>query len=1116
MYMEKELIFHILNIAETKDEEEITMAYRSLLKNTNPEDDPEGFKRLRQAYEEALEYARHGDEGEDDEVVKNDVDLWIDRIDEVYKNLNTRNKLEKWKELFNDSICEGLDTSVEAREKMIVYLMSHYYLPHNIWELVDDTFEITEDIPALSQQFPTDFLNYVKFHVDNETFIPYELFEYINDEEDANADAYIGKYLDVKGRVDNGESEGCLKELDDLRAYGIYHPFEDAERIRVLIKENENENEKAVKLSESLMSEYGGYTYIQLYAGEAKWYSGQKEEARKIWEDILSKQPEHYMAKYNLIKYQMDAEDYYQAKENMIALLEISGRDDTLESWMSTANEFLIKQYKEEILTGVENPNFPGDELKYELGWCLFQNERYDEAVEFLDKFESEQKNNYEYCNLYGRLLYEIGRYEEALPYLEKWLQIIIGLEDDGTEETRKRMSRRGRAGHILGGCYFELGRTEESEKTLREAISAMEDIKEQLGCRQYLAYTLMKGKQYEKAVDICDGIIKDDSNYYPAYLIRQESCYELKKGQAVVDDYYSAIDIVPGYFQPYMYAAEVFFFFGQYDDAKGVYELARKNGVEFTDRMKLYEVKVLRNLARGREDREEPAKILEELKNNLEKETCDIEDKSEVEFEIALLHWDNDNFKEALAHIKKAITQNPERRQYRMVRGNIYQEMEKYRNAIEEYNAAEEEYKDEPGVWYNRGICYENMGYSEKAVGFYEKALERQEGYRDACEKLSDYYEKLYHCECRPEDFEKAVKYMDRQLEVVQNRYYYVCRGLLYLDNLQLEQAVSDFEKALEYEPENWHTWNCLGLCYKNMAQYEKGIECFEKSVKYMGEDYKYYPYNNMADCYAALRDFEGAIECHKKNLQMFPEKIEYWDEIGILYESMEKYDEAFRAYEKAGNDGLQSTGYLWFRLGDKKKAVKYYKKALDAAEIRDKVKRIVDVGGLYMDMLEYKKAIDYYKRALKHDISYYDMYSYEGYIARAYYMLGDYKKAKKYGSAAIEHFEQSGNGTIEDYISYIPKAPADLATFGWLYLCIGMKDKAIECYNKMDNIKRCKNCLHEKCFESRLYMGYLYESQGDYEKALEEFEKALERSPDDYSIEYKIETLQKVEGKK
>ena len=38
--MERQMIFHVLGIQETKDEDRIREAYRGLLKNTNPEDDP--------------------------------------------------------------------------------------------------------------------------------------------------------------------------------------------------------------------------------------------------------------------------------------------------------------------------------------------------------------------------------------------------------------------------------------------------------------------------------------------------------------------------------------------------------------------------------------------------------------------------------------------------------------------------------------------------------------------------------------------------------------------------------------------------------------------------------------------------------------------------------------------------------------------------------------------------------------------------------------------------------------------------------------------------------------------------------------------------------------------
>ena len=75
--MEKTEIFSVLGITETEEEREIKAAYRERLAVTNPEDNPEGFKRLRQAYEEALALLKAPQDEEQKQEDTSETGQWV-------------------------------------------------------------------------------------------------------------------------------------------------------------------------------------------------------------------------------------------------------------------------------------------------------------------------------------------------------------------------------------------------------------------------------------------------------------------------------------------------------------------------------------------------------------------------------------------------------------------------------------------------------------------------------------------------------------------------------------------------------------------------------------------------------------------------------------------------------------------------------------------------------------------------------------------------------------------------------------------------------------------------------------------------------------------------------
>ena len=115
----------ILGIEETKDKKKIKEAYMNKLTEVNPEDNPEGFKSLRRAYEEVLELADEMDEPEDD---SSELGIWTKKVTNTYNTFSKRINEDSWKEILDDEICIGLDTRDEACNALLKFLMDYYYL----------------------------------------------------------------------------------------------------------------------------------------------------------------------------------------------------------------------------------------------------------------------------------------------------------------------------------------------------------------------------------------------------------------------------------------------------------------------------------------------------------------------------------------------------------------------------------------------------------------------------------------------------------------------------------------------------------------------------------------------------------------------------------------------------------------------------------------------------------------------------------------------------------------------------------------------------------------------------------------------------------------------------
>ena len=306
--MEKQQAFQILNIPETKEEEKIRQAYFACLKFTNPEDDPEGFKQLRSAYEIAIQFA-NSEEKIDSDASLTPIEQWIQEVENVYRDIRKRRDLTIWKELLTSSICEGLDTYYEARMAFLRFLMEHYKVPQNIWKLFDQIFQIQEEEAELKEYFPEQFIDYVCYRIENGDWIEYELFQVV-EEQKMDVDRYLEAYYEIKNKLDQQEFD-CLDLFDQLEEYGVYHPFEDVERINIYLYKKELDKAKTIK---EKLFQYKDEPYIGSQIGCVLLEEGRLQEAEELFDEILEKNPMFYPAQLGKIECLIQEGKDYEAR----------------------------------------------------------------------------------------------------------------------------------------------------------------------------------------------------------------------------------------------------------------------------------------------------------------------------------------------------------------------------------------------------------------------------------------------------------------------------------------------------------------------------------------------------------------------------------------------------------------------------------------------------------------------------------------------------------------------------------------------------------------------------------------------------------------------------------
>lgn len=1128
--MDKEKVFAILSISETKDINKIKKAYREKLVHVNPEDDPEGFKALRQAYEEAIKLSQT-EETKEEEALDTPVARWIEKIKAIYGKLSSRIDVKAWEEVFKEEVCKDFDTSMEAREAFLVFLMDHYRLPKDIWELILQTFDLCHSKEELYERFPVHFIDFVTEDPENKAWMNFGFFEA---KETADIDEFIDKYVSIRKMIENQEYEEIEQLLEVLDNMDIYHPYLDIEKIRynLAIKDFE----KAMQLAEKLNEKQYDDLYISYYLALTSLRTGNLESAYNESHNILEKNKEHYGAKYILASYYLEMGEYKKAKEGYLDLLEISRNDKWASEGLKKANERLIEVYKQDIKSDPKNK-----ELKLSLGWCYFQNDLYEECIKLIKGITIDEKKEseiyYDYHNLMGRIYFSIEDYKNAYSHVKIWLGEIIKVKEANIPNQEKKLRRLSQAYYAMAECLFHLAMDkkdiEDNKQAFEEAIKYIDfAIKESEGNAEhnrdfitYLsvkAYYLLRMKNYKHCIDICDKILRLDDRYFPSYVHRQEAYYHLRMAQEVIDDYYRAIEIYPIYPRPYIFAVKVFINYGQYDDAKGVLKRAEEAKVE-SNELKFQKLRLKMEASQNAEDKRKAAKEVEELYKEVYDNPGDIEDVSYLLHEAAGCYFNIEDYDKALRTVENRLKVKKDKDSL-ILKAEIFSHTGRHEEAIKIYK----DFLRDEGYYiyacYRLGKCYKMMGKDDEAKEYFLKVIQADKEHNHVYGQLMELYQKRYNETFDKEDYELAVKYGKRQVEIYPHSYYYNGLGLVYIDAYEFEKAIEAFKEAIKCDETDMYPYCNMGYVYKILGNLDEAYNYYQLAIKYLS-DGNLLPYRNLVVYYKITQQYEKVIETYEMMNKLARNPRLNAKGLAELYMRITKWDKAIQSYTDLYKTGeIDEMEYL-LNIGfihcftEPNKALGYFKQVIKKYPKNSKPYYYM---GDYMLCIkaDTKAAVKYYQKAYK--ITKKNKLDYDDSVKEVLFnllyalnQLGKQKKVLKYIEEAKEYLRKHYGGT-EGWLKDPSHRKTRLSYLAAWYYFAKDYDKAKDYMKRMKDASNCASCTHSECIEYCILEGLILELKKDDLHALEKYERVLKLYPHSLIHQYLVNQIRKKVGNK
>ncbi len=909
-----------LGIEKTKDIDAITEAYHEKLKLVHPEEKPEEFMALRSEYEEALRFAQQTDETKEKE--KTPIDLWVEKIEEVYNDISRRTDINEWQELLKDDVCQALDSRIDARNAFLRSTMENSALPMSVWKLLDDEFSFTENKDALYEIFPKDFIdNCVLSGLVNTPYVPYELFA---EGTHGNPDCYFSLYSKALRECRNKELENAEATIADLEKTGFDHPYTDVIKARLAM--DKKEFDKALEIIEPLCEKYPEDLGIRSQRGDIFYCADRFEEAVKDYEFLQTKG--HNSSKYVYAQCLMQIGQYVKAKDILVELWHDYPFENSFRKAFDEACEKVNEYYEQKLSDGTLTVS---ETIDY--AWSCLQSNQNEKAKELTDPLETDDlAEKCDLQNLRSKLYNNLGDCENALKHAEEWEKAVIALPEGETEEEKKRKNKLDDIYYVQAHTLMKMDRADEAFE--KAALSIEAGPQRRSECHDLRRVVLRIKKDFIGALHEAEAMVEAKPGSWTYYVLGTEQ-YELGRLQDAFNSFGESLEYTLE-LECYIYRIRILCDAEQYDGAEEIISYLDSHNIQ-SDSLSYCKARVLE----GKGENEEALKIYYSIMENENNNNSDISFIHDVYYRVAELERANKTNDEVLELVNKGLEKKDNYYDLLYLKTTLLENKNQQEEAIKIYDKIEEEYPNR----YELNIAYAN-----------------------------DYYDL--------KNYEKALYYYLRRLENSETAGCHDMAGLCLLYLNRIDEAQEHFKKAVEIDSSSVRLNSNLGLSYEDKFDFEKAIEIHKKAVELNDalddEERKIYPYRCLARAYARAGKYEEAAESYRKCLGIFgrPDDARYVIETYIEAAWLEKAEEYINKYKAESR--ISELQYLLMMADVRRMQGKYkeYFKFISKVD-KDTTFYCSRLGRYYFNEGKYQKALEFFVKGDEIEANQLDMFN-------------------------------------------------------------------------------------------------------------------------------------------